>query len=266
MKFPPLPYVNFNFELFRLLDYISNIMASATHRITEAVSSPSLPVEELKYPDRMLDLFADIITHDVGGSTHSHMVLHGSASLRRDHDWDHWSGLSDLEKRERLDVIKYGVYKSAGTCTDQTCPYRRNFAARPTGAARNNSNNNGHSTQVQNQNQNQPPNRINTSSPSSYNPSSSLGPPPSVPQAPASPSLLLANMANNDQAYQNNSQPPPRGKVPLFFREDHSGFIVKGNFMTLAAKPQNVETGEWMAHQSEWMQWRDPLGCETLVW
>ncbi|TKA32326.1 hypothetical protein B0A54_14477 [Friedmanniomyces endolithicus] len=40
-------------------------------------------------------------------------------------------------------------------------------------------------------------------------------------------------------------------RVPLFFREEHAGFIVKGNFMTLAAKPHLIEQGEWMAHQSD---------------
>lgn len=38
-------------------------------------------------------------------------------------------------------------------------------------------------------------------------------------------------------------------KVPFFFREENSGLIVKGNLMTLAAKPEYVEKGEWLAHQ-----------------
>jgi len=38
-------------------------------------------------------------------------------------------------------------------------------------------------------------------------------------------------------------------RVPLFFREENSGLIVKGNLMTLAAKPEYVEKGEWLAHQ-----------------
>jgi hypothetical protein len=94
-------------------------------------------------------------------------------------------------------------------------------------------------------NNNQPPNRANTSSPTAYG-SSSLGA-PGMPPAPASPSLTTT-MTNNDQAHQNNQQPK---KIPLFFREDYAGFIVKGNFMTLAARPHLVEEGEWLAHQSE---------------
>ncbi|KAI9712947.1 MAG: hypothetical protein M1828_001506 [Chrysothrix sp. TS-e1954] len=38
-------------------------------------------------------------------------------------------------------------------------------------------------------------------------------------------------------------------RVPYFFREENAGLIVKGNFMTLAAKPEIVEKGEWLAHQ-----------------
>lgn len=40
-------------------------------------------------------------------------------------------------------------------------------------------------------------------------------------------------------------------KTPFFFREENAGLIVKGNFMTLAAKPEHVEKGEWLAHQSK---------------
>ncbi|ORY13685.1 Mob1/phocein [Clohesyomyces aquaticus] len=43
---------------------------------------------------------------------------------------------------------------------------------------------------------------------------------------------------------QSNSRRPP-----FFFREEYSSLIVKGNFMTLAAKPKLVEDGEWLAHQ-----------------
>jgi hypothetical protein len=37
-------------------------------------------------------------------------------------------------------------------------------------------------------------------------------------------------------------------RPPFFFREEYSNLIVKGNFMTLAAKPKLVEEGEWLAH------------------
>lgn len=93
---------------------------------------------------------------------------------------------------------------------------------------------------------NAPPSRGNTSSPSAYS-LSSQGPLPS-------PSQSSTTMAQNDQAHSSNSayQTSHNSKknVPYFFREQCAGFVVKGNFMTLAAKPQLVEEGEWLAHQS----------------
>jgi hypothetical protein len=52
-------------------------------------------------------------------------------------------------------------------------------------------------------------------------------------------------------AESTGSQSPSGRRPPYFFREEYSGLIVKGNFMTLAAKPVHVEEGEWLAHQSE---------------
>ena len=46
-------------------------------------------------------------------------------------------------------------------------------------------------------------------------------------------------------------QAPVNRKPPFFFREEYAGLIVKGNFMTLAAKPVHVEDGEWLAHQGQ---------------
>lgn len=95
-------------------------------------------------------------------------------------------------------------------------------------------------------NQNQPPLRTNTASPAAYS-QQALGP-PSIPAAPASPSLT-ATMASNNQAHQDNAS----RKVPFFFREENAGFTVKGNFMTLAAKPHLVEEGEWLAHLGQYI-------------
>ncbi|KAM3418576.1 hypothetical protein BST61_g4552 [Cercospora zeina] len=90
---------------------------------------------------------------------------------------------------------------------------------------------------------NQPPSRGNTSSPSANSPSSLY--PPSLQQQAQTPSSSgppPANMATNEQAQ-------PAGKLPHFFKDDFAGFIVKGNFMTLAANPRHVDQGEWLAHQ-----------------
>jgi MOB kinase activator 1 len=57
-------------------------------------------------------------------------------------------------------------------------------------------------------------------------------------------------MAQNESAHQSN-QAPQLNKTPLFFRDENAGFIARGNFMTLALKPQLVEEGEWLAHQSK---------------
>jgi len=45
------------------------------------------------------------------------------------------------------------------------------------------------------------------------------------------------------------SQESQPRRPPFFFRDDYANLIVKGNFMTLAAKPVLVEEGEWLAHQ-----------------
>lgn len=44
----------------------------------------------------------------------------------------------------------------------------------------------------------------------------------------------------------------PNRKPPFFFRPDYATLIVKGNFMTLAAKPVLIEEGEWLAHQGKY--------------
>ena len=40
----------------------------------------------------------------------------------------------------------------------------------------------------------------------------------------------------------------PRPK-PAWLHEAYAKHIVKGNFMTLSARPKTVEQGEWIAHQ-----------------
>jgi hypothetical protein len=48
-------------------------------------------------------------------------------------------------------------------------------------------------------------------------------------------------------------------KPPFFFRDEYASLIVRGNFMTLAAQPALVETGEWLAHQC----WSSP--CSDIA-
>lgn len=65
-----------------------------------------------------------------------------------------------------------------------------------------------------------------------------------TPPPQSSPSLPINAMASQTQSSQDSSRKPP-----YFFRDDYSGLVVKGNFMTLATKPTLVERGEWLAHQ-----------------
>lgn len=38
---------------------------------------------------------------------------------------------------------------------------------------------------------------------------------------------------------------------PLWLNANYGKHIVKGNFLTLSAKPKTVEMGEWVAHQGK---------------
>lgn len=37
--------------------------------------------------------------------------------------------------------------------------------------------------------------------------------------------------------------------LPLWLNPNYAKHIVKGNFMTLSARPKTVDQGEWIAHQ-----------------
>jgi hypothetical protein len=66
---------------------------------------------------------------------------------------------------------------------------------------------------------------------------------------PHSPGLSSAMSFESQAPPSEGSAPPGTRRPPFFFREEYSNLIVKGNFMTLAAKPKLVEEGEWLAHQ-----------------
>jgi hypothetical protein len=55
-------------------------------------------------------------------------------------------------------------------------------------------------------------------------------------------------MSFESQGAPDSSVPGGSRRPPFFFRDEYSNLIVKGNFMTLAAKPKLVEEGEWLAH------------------
>lgn len=65
-------------------------------------------------------------------------------------------------------------------------------------------------------------------------------------QSPAM-SASAASEAHHDQtSHQSGTRKPP-----YFFRDEYANLIVKGNFMTLAARPKMVDEGEWLAHQGK---------------
>lgn len=78
---------------------------------------------------------------------------------------------------------------------------------------------------------------------------------------PHSPALSSAMSFESQGAPADLSARRP----PFFFREEYSNLIVKGNFMTLAAKPKLVEEGEWLAHQGKLSCSRFSFQCSNHV-
>jgi hypothetical protein len=83
---------------------------------------------------------------------------------------------------------------------------------------------------------------------------SSLNLPTKLPPLPNSPSLGLSfgtddlgSMASSgDDILQGYHLPRP---LPIWLNPLYAKHIVKGNFMTLSARPKTVDSGEWIAHQ-----------------
>ncbi|KAF6842733.1 Maintenance of ploidy protein mob2 [Colletotrichum musicola] len=76
---------------------------------------------------------------------------------------------------------------------------------------------------------------------------------PSVPPLPNSPSLAQTigmddqgGLATGDDVLNSYHLPRP---MPIWLNTNYGKHIVKGNFMTLSARPKTVEQGEWIAHQ-----------------
>lgn len=44
---------------------------------------------------------------------------------------------------------------------------------------------------------------------------------------------------------------------PTWLNANYAKHIVRGNFLTLSAKPRTVEEGEWIAHQGEYSSFPD---------
>lgn len=54
-------------------------------------------------------------------------------------------------------------------------------------------------------------------------------------------------MSSGDDIISSYHLPRP---LPLWVNGQYTKHIVRGNFMTLSARPKTVEQGEWIAHQS----------------
>jgi hypothetical protein len=52
----------------------------------------------------------------------------------------------------------------------------------------------------------------------------------------------------NGDVLANYNLPKPK---PLWLNNEYAKHIVKGNFMTLSARPKTVEPGEWIAHHGK---------------
>ena len=72
---------------------------------------------------------------------------------------------------------------------------------------------------------------------------------PPMPPLTTSAALLSALGSNLENVSNNGEAPADPEPTKLFFREKYARLGVKGNFMPLDAKPQNVDLGEWLAHQ-----------------
>lgn len=59
-------------------------------------------------------------------------------------------------------------------------------------------------------------------------------------------------MPSADEILASYHLPPVK---PLWLNANYAKHIVKGNFLTLSAKPKTVEMGEWIAHQGRRHLW-----------
>ncbi|KAI1160257.1 Mob1/phocein [Nemania serpens] len=82
----------------------------------------------------------------------------------------------------------------------------------------------------------------------------SSGSAPRIPPLPTSPPLAQnisvddanGNRSNGEDVLNSYHLPRP---LPLWLNSSYAKHIVKGNFMTLSARPKTVEQAEWVAHQ-----------------
>lgn len=156
------------------------------------------------------------------------------------------------EQKHTLTPSSFGVFTHVESMTDNNTA-RRGFGRQSNKAPQN------QQSQGQNKGNNIPSPTIQT--PSSLNPSSSQN----LPNSPALSATMSFDSPTSGPGETNQYRNPP-----FFFREKYATLIVKGNFMTLAAKPLLIEEGEWLAHQgndllhSHFMHLPLPCHCHAL--
>ncbi|CAK7568739.1 MAG: hypothetical protein SEPTF4163_006741 [Sporothrix epigloea] len=75
---------------------------------------------------------------------------------------------------------------------------------------------------------------------------SSLATLPPLPNSPSLAQTIGMHLPTADEVLTSYHLPRP---LPLWLNPSYAKHIVKGNFMTLSARPKTVEQGEWIAHQ-----------------
>lgn len=60
--------------------------------------------------------------------------------------------------------------------------------------------------------------------------------------------VLMSSGSSGDDGLGSYHLPRP---LPMWLNSAYAKHIVKGNFMTLSARPKTVEPGEWIAHQGK---------------
>jgi len=91
--------------------------------------------------------------------------------------------------------------------------------------------------------------RANTKSTQNLKAAMNGSPAPSpTSSVPEMPTMLNSPSVSSILSYENTYG---EGSNKKFFNEKYAKCSVKGNFLTLAAQPKNVELGEWLAHQRE---------------
>jgi len=69
-------------------------------------------------------------------------------------------------------------------------------------------------------------------------------------------------MGNADDALNAYQLPKP---LPVWLNPAYARHIVKGNFMTLSARPKTVEEGEWVAHQGSSPRGQAASPCHIVL-